>query len=323
MTERKASPADDLMNVGRGLMMGGADIIPGVSGGTVALILGIYERLVTAISHVDLELVGYVKRRQWSGVARHIDLRFLVALGLGIAIAILALARVLEYLLQYQRPYILSAFFGLILVSSLLVGRMIGPPSREKSLFAVGVVVAAALVAFWLVGQPFMEPRPGYAYLFLCAMIAICAMILPGVSGAFILFVLGKYSEMVAVIEDMTHLHFTVENLTTLAVFASGCAVGLIAFSKVLRWLLVRYHWVTMAALCGLMIGSLRKLWPFQIDRTPDKPLKEKIYENYLPESISGEVLLCLGLAVAAVLLVWTLDRFARKRAAARRALSG
>ncbi len=314
MAERTPSLLDDIVQIGRGLLMGSADIIPGVSGGTVALVLGIYERLITAISHVDLTMLRHVRRGEWSAAARHVDLRFLAALGCGILLGVGSLASVMHHLLEHQRQQTLAAFFGLIVISIFLVARMVEVRSARHAWFMAAVAWVAAGGAYWLVGQPFLEGQPGYGYLFLCGMVAISAMILPGISGAFILLVLGKYAEVTGAIKDVVRLNITAEHLATLLVFAAGCAVGLISFSKLLRWLFARHKPITMAALCGLMAGSLRRIWPFQIDTTPDRAFKEKVYENYWPEAIDGEMLLSIGIALAAVIGVLAIDSLARRR---------
>jgi len=300
----------DAAQVGRGMLMGGADIIPGVSGGTVALILGIYERLVTAISHFDLVFLGHVRRRQWSRAAAHVDLRFLIALAAGIAAGILGLGTVMKYLLENQLVPTLASFFGLILASSVVVARSIERWSPAKLGFAIG----GAAFAYWLVAQPFMKGFEGYPYLFLCGTVAICAMILPGISGAFILLILGKYKFVTDQISDITRREATFETVLILVVFGCGCAVGLLAFSKFLRWLLARYHGQTLAVLCGFMIGSLRRIWPFKdIPPGTEPDIKHSQYPNILPSEWSGQVLSALLLAVAAFALVIFLDWVTRR----------
>ena len=303
----------DLAQVTRGLLMGGADIIPGVSGGTVALILGIYERLVTAISHFDLELLGHLRRRQWVRAAAHVDLRFLVTLGCGILLGIGSLATLMHYLLEHQLEPTMAVFFGLILSSSVLVGRSIGSWGPLN----VIAVFGGAGFAFWLVNQPFMAGREGYDYLFLCGMVGICAMILPGISGAFILLIMGKYDHVTGVIRSLVHGELVKDNILTLVVFAGGCCVGLLSFSKVLRWLLARYHSQTMAVLCGFMIGSLRRIWPFK-EEILSGPLeavdvKHKQFENVWPAALDGQVVLVVALAVAAMAFVLALDWLTRR----------
>lgn len=289
--------------------MGGADIIPGVSGGTVALILGIYERLVTAVSRFDLTLLSHVRHLRFRAAAEHIDLRFLLSLASGIALGILGLATLMHYLLENQLQYTFAAFFGLILASSLLVGQMV---QRWDALSGACLAIGAA-AAYVLVGLPFTSSPPeGNGYVFVCGTVGICAMILPGISGAFILLVLGKYSEITEVLRNTMHGEITVANVTTIAVFCAGCAVGLLSFSKLLRWLLARHESQTMALLCGFMVGSLRKIWPFKHDLTPDVRFKEKQFANILPKSIDGDVLLTVAIAVAAAAFVIVLDRLTK-----------
>ncbi len=303
----------DFLNVVRGLLMGGADIIPGVSGGTVALILGIYQRLVTAISHFDLTFIGHVRSQRWREAARHVDLRFLCALGCGILSGIVALASLMHYLITTDatRPLTLAAFFGLILASGVLVGRMV----ERWSFNAVALCVAGAGFAFWITG---LKPTPGEpttAFIFLCGMIGICAMILPGISGAFILLLLGVYvhvTDAIKSIKGITSGAFTWDHAETIVVFGIGCCIGLLAFSKILRWLLQRHESMTMALLCGFMVGSLRKIWPFQRDLTPEvEKFKLKIFENAGPES-TGQLLIVITIIVVAMVFVFALDWLSR-----------
>ncbi len=299
MDEHKPGIRRDAAHAMRGLLMGAADVVPGVSGGTVALILGIYERLVTAVSHFDLKLLGHVKRREWRAGAAHLDLRFLIALGFGLLVGVASLARVLKYLLAEHRSLTLAAFFGLILASSLLVSRRVQGWRGAAGFYAL----AAAGFAFWLTGLLPPVREMSYPYLFFCGMVAICAMILPGISGAFILLILGMYDHVVGVVGDLTHGVVTVENLTVLAVFASGAAVGLIGFSKFLRWLLARHESQTMAVLCGFMVGSLRQVWPFKHE------LREKVFVNFWPTA--SELVWPGLLALGAIVLVLGIDFWA------------
>lgn len=296
----------DWLNFLRGLLMGGADIVPGVSGGTVALILGIYERLVTAISRFDLVLLRHVRDGEWWLAARHMDLRFLLGLGCGIAAGIMGLASLLHYLLENQLQYTFAAFFGLILASSLLVGQMVQTWSAASATF----LAAGTLFAYWLVGLPFLaSPPQGNAYVFVCGVIGICAMILPGISGAFILLVLGKYADITGLLRNVLHGQFTWDNLVTIAVFCCGCVVGLLSFSKTLRWLLARHESQTMAALCGFMLGSLRKIWPFKQPLSPPgTPFSNREFQNVWPDTMNGDVLFTLTIVLLAVAFVLTLD---------------
>ncbi len=285
----------DATHVGCGMLMGAADIVPGVSGGTVALILNVYERLVTAITHFDSKLLRLVRQRRWSDAAIHVDLRFLIGLGAGIATGILSLASLMHHLLESHEDRTHAVFCGLILASTLVVSRRIGRWSSEVAgAFVVGIVGAALLV-----GLPVLSAPPsGPGYILFCGMVGICAMILPGISGAFLLLILGRYKFITGLLKAVLHGEITLDAIATLAVFALGCISGLLAFSRVLRWLLVRFHDQTLALLCGFMLGSLRKLWP----------LRE------WPPSDAREAVLVLTLFVVATASVLLLDLWARLR---------
>jgi putative membrane protein len=307
----------DLVQVARGFLMGAADIVPGVSGGTVALVLGIYERLITAISHFDARLLTQLRNRQWRQAAAWTDLRFIAALGSGILLGIGMLASAMHYLLAHQRNYTLAVFFGLIVASSILVTRLIQPHSSPHRGLLLPAAVFAAGFAFWLVGRAQLPGGESLVYFFLCGLLAICAMILPGISGAYILWLLGAYVPVTGIIKSLVHLEVTAGQILTLVVFATGCVVGLVGFAKFLKWLLARAHSLTMAALCGFMVGSLRKMWPFQRDLTPGvEDLSLKQYENILPETFGGDELACLALMVVAIAMVLGLESYARRRTA-------
>ncbi|MGI9456202.1 MAG: DUF368 domain-containing protein [Aeoliella sp.] len=314
MHSKPNSIAGDAANIARGGLMGAADIVPGVSGGTVALLLGIYPRLLAAISHVDGKLFGLLKRGEWKAAAEHVDFRFLGTLGFGIAIAIVSLAKLMHYLLEHHLGLTYAAFFGLILASGVIVGRMCRPTNGAEVSRCLAIGVVAALIAFGIVSQDRLEAIPGLPYTFVSGAIAICAMVLPGISGSYLLLMLGKYHEITGIIKDLPKLALSGDELATLAVFATGCVVGLLIFSRLLRWLLSRYWTSTMAALCGFMVGSLYKIWPLQRDTTPSvEKFKEKIFEPYWPESFDSHVAVCSAIAVAAFVVVVVADAVARK----------
>ena len=286
-----------------GFLMGVADVIPGVSGGTVALMLGIYRRLVTAISHFDLKLWSYVKRKQWRAALAHVDFLFLVSLGIGILLGIVTLGGLMNELLSnsFSRPYALSALFGLIAASAVFVAKLVSrsAPTHRRLLLPAGIL--GALFAAWLTQLTTVSsnPEPPYVYVFLCGAIAICAMILPGISGAYLLLILGLYGHITGIVRDLPFGQVTAVDLMTLAVFATGCAVGLVSFSKLLRWLLQNYQNITMSVPCGFMVGALSKVWPFQKDLAPEETkLSHKHFENIMPD-FSVESGLCLVIAVA------------------------
>jgi putative membrane protein len=241
----------------QGLLMGSADIIPGVSGGTVALILGIYERLIDSVRGVATGVVASVRRdRDGARTAfGMVEWHLVLPLGLGIVTAVGIGSLVIPHLLERYPSQMLAVFFGLIAGSLVVPWRRI----RERDRTKVGLAVVAAAVAAVLVGLPPREvDDPTLVLVFFCAAVAICAMILPGVSGAFLLLVLGVYDATLAAISDL--------NVLYIAVFVVGAALGLGAFSRLLSYLLHHHHDTTMAALVGLMAGSLRALWPWQTD---------------------------------------------------------
>ncbi len=287
--------------------MGGADIIPGVSGGTVALILGIYERLITAISHIDIQFLRLLGKKKIRAALDHIDFFFLASLGLGIGIGIVGLASLMHYLLEHQLQHTFATFTGLILASTLIVARMVKPWNPPSVIGMVG----GAVFAWWLVNLPFLEQPPeSLAYLFFCGMIAICAMILPGISGSFILLILGKYIYVTGMIKGFTKGEISKDAIMAVATFAAGAVTGLIGFSKILRWLLARAHSMTMAVLAGFMLGSLRKLWPFKHDTNPEiTEFKHKVFENITPSFADSSTWMSIGLCVLGFVFIVVLDR--------------
>jgi putative membrane protein len=305
MSDKSAGYAGDIANWARGLCMGAADIVPGVSGGTMALILGHYERLVTAISHVDGKLLRLVTGRRFREASEYLDLRFLVGLGLGIVTGIIGLASLMHYLLEHQQAYTYAVFFGLILGSSWLVGRRLsGWNVMSIALMCVGGL-AAWQICCLTPNQAELTPLTA----FLAATVAICAMILPGISGAFVLLLLGLYHPITDLIKGLPRGEFTLSGLIIIVTFASGCLVGLLTFTRFLKWLLAQHHDSTMAFLVGLMLGSLYKIWPFQrvTAETSTLPFKEQIYEHISPADSPaslGLVLLLACLAAAGTLLL-------------------
>jgi putative membrane protein len=326
MDDSKTSLVDDVFNVLRGLLMGAADVIPGVSGGTVALIVGIYQRLVTAVSRFDLNFVSLLRQRKVLGAMQHVDMRFLTALGLGILTGIVALGGVMNELLTgaSTRGPTLAAFFGMILASTVLVGRQIKVKHEWQILVAIFLAFVGAAFAWWLTSLPAAHAAesspstvqdPGLMFLLACGMIAICAMILPGISGAYILLILGTYAHLTGILKALPKGQVDGHDLLDVAVFAAGCGIGLLAFSKFLRWLLTHYHWHTMAVLCGFMIGALRRIWPFQLDKTPDvHELKYKVFVNIWPKALDQGVVIVVVVGLLAMAAVFALDWMSRRK---------
>lgn len=301
----------DLRLAGCGILMGAADTVPGVSGGTVALILGIYHRLITAISRFDRQLVSRLRDRQWRAAAEHVDLRFVLVLGSGVVSGIAGLSFLMNYLLEHQIQHTAGVFFGLILGSGLIVARSISKWTPSQiTMLGIGTGVAYFVVGI----DALQNPPDSLWYLFLTGMTGICAMILPGISGAFILLILGKYHDVLGLLRSVLKGDWALANLLGVAVFCLGCLTGLLGFSRLLRWLLGKHESITLAALCGLMLGSLRKIWPFKVDLSPDEPsVKLKRFANVLPDSVDGSAAITIGLAITALAAVLTLEAQSRK----------
>lgn len=290
----------------RGFCMGCADVVPGVSGGTMAFILGIYEELIESIRVLGSpEFLKAVAGFRIGEVLRLFRWKFLGSVLAGIFVAVLSLAKGLEWLLENQAVYLWSFFFGLVLASIYSVSKRKTHWTRGT----LGAVLAGTVVAYVVVGMVPLQTPENYAFLFFSGALAICAMILPGISGSFVLVLLGKYEYVLAAVNN--------RDLATLAVVAAGCVVGLITFAQFLGWLFRRYHDMTIAVLIGLMVGSLRKIWPWketvEFMRDRHGELQPMIEKNVLPESWNGEVGLALALAAVGFVVVLVLDRLANQ----------
>lgn len=245
---------DTLAQLGRGFLMGSADVVPGVSGGTVALVLGIYERLVSNV-RAGASALGRLVRGQVGAAVRqltHVEWVWLVALGVGIVVAVGVLAHTIETLLEEQPVRMAALFFGLIVGSVTIAWRLVGSRDLGRLLVA-GVTAVAAFFVLGLKSGPVDDPT--WWMFLLAGAVAICAMILPGVSGSFLLLMLGMYDSVLGLVTD--------RDLVLLGVFLAGCVVGLALFSTGLHWALANHHDTVLAAMVGLMVGSLRVLWPW------------------------------------------------------------
>ncbi|HUO85545.1 MAG TPA: DUF368 domain-containing protein [Thermoanaerobaculia bacterium] len=290
----------------RGFCMGSADVVPGVSGGTMAFILGIYEELIDSIRVVGRpEFLRPLVRLRLGEALRVLNWEFLTAILTGIGLAIITMAKGLEWLLHNQPVVVWSFFFGLVLASVFLVGARIA--RWTPSLLAA--LAAGTVGAYLLVGLVPVQTPDQWWFLFLSGAVAICAMILPGISGAFVLVLLGKYQQVLGAVNQ--------HDLVTLGWVALGALIGIVTFAQVLGWLFHRYHDPTVALLTGLMLGSLRKVWPwkedlaFIIDRHGER--LPTVQRNVLPESFSGEVIVAISMAVAGLILVIALERWAHR----------
>lgn len=292
--------------------MGAADVVPGVSGGTMALVLGIYPRFIAALSALSLGLLRRLLAASRRGVgelwaeAKAADLPFLAFLGAGIVAAIVTLAKIIPDLIERYPATMNGLFFGMIVASTAVPFRML----TKRGLAEVATFTAATLFAFWVVGLGLFPVDAGLPFLFLSGAIAISAMLLPGISGSFLLLILGQYTRVLEAIHT--------RDLAVIAVFGAGCALGLLAFSRVLQWLLTHRRNVTLAALGGLMVGSLRKIWPFEVPLEAPVMVGEKVVrsaEKVWPfdPSYAGPVAAPLVALVVGLALVAGLERLGRQ----------
>ncbi len=285
----------------KGVAMGAADVVPGVSGGTIAFIVGIYEELINSIKSIDAEAFKLFFQLKWADLWKKVNGNFLISVLTGIAISVLSLAKIITYLLENHPILVWSFFFGLVLASTLVVSKQIKQFSIDRWI----AFIAGTLCAFYItVSTPATTPDSAW-FIFLCGAIAICAMILPGISGSFILVLLGKYFYIMNALKSF--------DLVTIITFMAGASIGIVSFANVLSWLLKKYHDITIAILGGFMLGSLNKVWPWKetiktyIDRHgATKPLIET---NIMP----NEYLLEAGLLmIAGFVLVILLERLGK-----------
>ena len=292
----------------KGLGMGTADIVPGVSGGTIAFITGIYHSLLTAISSINGKLFRQALRLRFKEALAELHMRFLITLVSGIAVALISTAHLMHYLLTEHPVPTWSIFFGLITASILVVGHSIKNRVTSFPALALGTLLAYGITGL----IPLHTPEEPW-YIFFSGMIAICAMILPGLSGSFILLILGKYVFITSALRNP----FAQDNLEIILIFIAGCIIGILGFSRFLRYGLERGHDFTLALLTGFMIGAMRKVWPWkitlesQIIRGKEHVLQE---ENVWP-LVNTELwisILLMGVGFASVIL---LDNISKNRA--------
>lgn len=302
-----------------GLCMGAADVVPGVSGGTMAFIMGVYEDLLDGIHSLNLSLVRHLLARRFREAFAQVPLQFLALLFTGIAVAIFSLAKGIKYLYDHEQVLLFAFFFGLIAASIAVLGRTV-PWTRTR---AIGLLCGTLAGYLIVTLTPHHMPQSP-AVLFMSGAIAIMAMILPGISGSFLLLILGQYAW---VLDQANHIREALKTAdfgllirTGLGVLplALGAVVGLLAFARLLRWILARFHWVTLAALIGFMTGSLRKIWPW---REPVRILELAEKEIILADRMilpgwNRELALAAGLALAGFVLILALERLQRRKPA-------
>lgn len=251
--------AKNIMVAVKGACMGAADVIPGVSGGTIAFIMGIYDDFVGSLASINGEAVRMLLKGQFKAFWKHINGSFLLSLAVGIGISVITLAGLMQYVLEWYPIQTWAFFFGLITASSIFIIRGIsGWGWREILMLAAGCVLGVTVCTL----SPTQTPD-AFWFIFLSGALAICAMILPGISGSFILLILGKYQFIMSAISGLVSGVNVGQNLLILSVFGIGAIIGILSFSKFLHWLLARWQKPTMIVLAGFIIGSLVKVWPW------------------------------------------------------------
>jgi len=293
----------------KGMAMGAADVVPGVSGGTIAFISGIYEELLGSISNVNLKLFKTLKKEGLKAAWKQVNGNFLLSLFLGIFISVVTLAKAIKYLLENEPILLWSFFFGLVLASIIYVAKQI----TKWNFISVLLLLLSSFLAYYVTTlNPLVNENSSLLFLFLAGAIAICAMILPGISGAFILVLLGAYKTILTAVDD--------RDLKTIATVGLGAIVGLLSFSKILKWLFSNYKNYTLAALTGFIIGSLNKIWPWKETltwRTNSHGVKVPFNQvSVSPFSFEGDpqIPFAVLLALIGFLLILLMEKLAVKK---------
>lgn len=306
----------------KGIAMGAADVVPGVSGGTIAFISGIYQELIETIDKLDFGIIKSWKNEGFWAMVEEYNLKFLVSLFAGVFISILSLARLISHLLETYPILVWSFFFGLVLASILYIGKQI---TKWNALVVIALILGAAVAYYITIAAPAEAPDTWWFFL-LSGSIAIIAMILPGISGSFILVLLGSYALVLNTLTDTIDALLNQDwetfkaGIGRVLLFILGCLVGLKLFSKVLKWMFEHKKQVTLAVLTGFMIGSLNKIWPWKIATLTklDRHGEEMIVkaDNLLPSQYDGDSQLVLAIVCAVVgfALILLLERAAGQK---------
>lgn len=297
----------------KGITMGAANVIPGVSGGTIALITGIFERLINAIKSFNFHAAKLLFTGKLSEFAKYTDLYFLISVFIGIIIAIVSLAKIFDYLFINYPIYIWAYFFGLVLASVYFVGKRI---SKVTVAVIITFVIGTGIAIIISVMNPATQ-NSNFFYLIICGVVAICSMILPGLSGSFVLFIMGNY-KLVAI--DAINER----DMQILIPVMIGAVLGLIAFSHILSWVFKRYRNETISVLTGFILGSVSILWPWQnkvflANNLGDLILKngEPVivrYEKYLPTSFNLEFWIAILFIIIGILSIWSIEKLAEQK---------
>jgi putative membrane protein len=291
----------------KGLAMGAADVVPGVSGGTIAFISGIYEELITSINNVNLSLFKTLKKNGFQAFWKQLNGNFLVALFTGIFISVFSLAKGISWLLVNQPILLWSFFFGLVVASIFFVGKSL----ERWNLAAIIMFVLGAAIAYYITTLPPAENTESLPFLFFSGALAICAMILPEISGAFILVLLGSYKVILEAVHE--------RDFKIVATVGLGAIFGILSFAKLLKWMFSHYKDLTLAVLTGFILGSLNKIWPWK------KVLETKIFDDKViiiqDQSISpfafdgdNQLLFAIILALVGFSLIFILEKLASKK---------
>lgn len=292
----------------KGIAMGAADAVPGVSGGTIAFISGIYEELISTISNVNLSLFKTLFSKGLKAFWQQANGNFLTALLLGIIVSFVSFMRLAKYLLEYHPILIWSFFFGLIVASIYFVGKQI----TKWNIAVIISLIIGACIAFYITTLPALANNDNSWFLFLAGAIAICAMILPGISGSFILIILGAYKTLSNALHDF--------DIKKTAIFSIGALVGLLSFSRILKWLFKHHHNITLALLTGFIFGSLNKVWPWKKTltwHTNSKGIKTPLLEESIsPFSFEGEnqITVAIILMILGFLTIFILEKLGSKK---------
>lgn len=287
----------------KGACMGAADVIPGVSGGTIAFIMGIYDEFVSSIARIDSEAVKMIFKGRFRDFWKHINGNFLLSIVIGIGASVIALAGLMQNLLNEHPIQTWAFFFGLIVASSIFILKGIsGWKLREGILLLMGLALGITICTL----SPTKTPETLW-FIFLSGAIAICAMILPGISGSFILLILGKYEYIMTRIHELTSGVNVSDNLMIISIFLIGAVVGILGFSKFLHWLLARWNKETMIVLAGFIIGSLVKVWPWSNTEAIIKAQNPSIAQQYtdtaLPSGVIDQYAVSIDMQVTSAVL--------------------
>ncbi len=291
----------------KGMAMGAADVVPGVSGGTIAFISGIYEELIDSINNINLSLFKTLQKEGFKASWQKLNGNFLLALFLGIGISLFSLAKFISWLLDTQPILLWSFFFGLVVASIFFVGKAI----EKWNLATVFMLLLGVCVAYYITVLPPISNTHSLPFLFLSGALAVCAMILPGISGAFILVLLGSYKTILDAVHE--------RDMKIVATIAIGAIFGLLSFAKLLKWMFRHYKNITLSLLTGFILGSLNKIWPWK-KVLETRAIGDKIItikeSNISPLDFDGDNQLIYALLIACIgfSLIFILEKFASKK---------